>query len=271
MSRTAAAQPRGRWATIGLTAYLLAIYAFIFLPVASLVLFSFQATTVPVPPFTGPSLRWYSELLADGRMTSALRNSLQVGLVSAAAATVLGFLAAYGLGRYRPAGSRSLRAVLMAPLAVSYLVIALGLSLATNELAIARSLTLVTLGHVVINLPLAFAVVLSQMRPEHAQLERAARDLGAGELRVLSRIVVPVLLPSILAAFLLSFTLSWDEFVIALLLARFDVTLPVEIWSALRTGLNPKTNAAGSVVFAFSIALLAMAYLLMRRRTDARR
>ncbi len=109
------------------------------------------------------------------------------------------------------------------------------------------------------------------MRPEHAQLERAARDLGAGELRVLSRIVVPVLLPSILAAFLLSFTLSWDEFVIALLLARFDVTLPVEIWSALRTGLNPKTNAAGSVVFAFSIALLAMAYLLMRRRTDARR
>jgi spermidine/putrescine transport system permease protein len=260
-----------RGGTLAVTGYLLAVYAFIFLPVASLVLFSFQATSVPVPPFTGPSLRWYTDLFADGRMTSALTNSLVVGLVSAAAATLLGFLAAYGLGRYRPGGARTLRALLMSPLGVSYLVIAFGLALAANELAIGRSLTLVTLGHVVINLPLAFAVILSQMRDEHVRLERAARDLGAGELTVLARIVVPVLAPGIVAAFLLAFTLSWDEFIIALLLARFDVTLPVEIWSALRTGLNPKTNAAGSLVFAGSVVLLVATYLVGRRRVGAQR
>jgi spermidine/putrescine transport system permease protein len=252
---------------IAWSGYLVLVYAFIFLPVAALVLFSFQSTNLPVPPFTGPSLRWYQELFADGRMTSALRHSLQVGVISAAVSTGLGFLAAYGLGRYHPAGTRGLRAVLMSPLGVSYLVIGLGLALTANQFALGRSLTLVTIGHVVINLPLAFAVILSQMRDEHAQLERAARDLGAGEVQVLARVVVPVLLPGIAAAFLLSFTLSWDEFIIALLLARFDVTLPVEIWSALRTGLNPKTNAAGTVVFVFSVVLLALTYLAVRRRT----
>lgn len=251
--------------------YLVLIYVFIFLPVASLVLFSFQSMSLPVPPFNGASLRWYAELLDDGRMTSALGNSLRVGVVSAAVSTVLGFLAAYGLGRYRPGGAKVLRGLIMAPLGVSYLVIGLGLSLAANQLVIGRSLMLVTIGHVVINLPLAFAVILSQMRDEHARFEQAARDLGAGEVVVVTRIVVPVLAPGIVAAFLLTFTLSWDEFIIALLLARFDVTLPVQIWSALRTGLNPTTNAAGSLVLAFSVVLLILTYLVARRRVGARR
>ncbi len=262
--------PLQRLGIVARTVYLVVVYAFIFLPVASLVLFSFQSTSLPVPPFTGPSLRWYTALLDDGRMTSALGNSLRVGLISAAISTLLGFLAAYGLGRYRPAGAKGLRGLLIAPLGVSYLVIGLGLSLVANQFVIARSLTLVTIGHVVINLPLAFAVILSQMRDEHARFEKAARDLGAGELAVLTRVVVPVLAPGIAAAFLLAFTLSWDEFIIALLLARFDVTLPVEIWSALRTGLNPTTNAAGSLVFAFSVVLLVLAYLVARRRAGAR-
>lgn len=260
-----------RWGKALRVGYLGGIYLFIFLPVASLVLFSFQSTTLPVPPFTGPSLRWYEALFADGRMTDALKHSVQVGLVSATISTVLALLAAYGIGRYRPAGATGLRALLMAPLGVSYLVIGLGLSLSANQLAVGRSLTLVTIGHVVINLPLAFAIILSQMRDEHARFERAARDLGANEFTVITRIVVPVLLPGIAAAFLLAFTLSWDEFIIALLLARFDVTLPVEIWSALRTGLNSKTNAAGTLVFAFSVVLLALTYAVTRRRLGGRR
>jgi spermidine/putrescine transport system permease protein len=260
-----------RVGVVARTGYLVLIYAFIFLPVATLVLFSFQGSTVPVPPFDGPSLRWYGELFSDGRLMSSLGNSVVVGLVSATGATILGFLAAYGLARFRPAGLQALRALLMAPLGVSYLVVALGLSLSANQLGVSRSLTLVTIGHVVINLPLAFAIILSQMNPAQATLERAARDLGAGEFTVLRTVTVPVLAPGLVAAFLLAFTLSWDEFIIALLLARFDVTLPVEIWSALRTGLDPKTNAAGTLVFALSFTLLGLAFAMLRRRTERRR
>lgn len=246
-------------------AYLGLVYLFIFLPVLTLMLFSFQDGRVPVPPFRGFSLRWYESLFGNERMMSALGNSVGVGLASAGIATFLGFLAAYGLARYRPAAARAVRAILIAPLAVSYLVIGLGLSIGANELRIGRSLTLVTIGHAVINLPLAFAVVLSQMSEQQERLEKAARDLGASEIRVLALITVPLVLPGLLAAFALAFTLSWDEFVIALLLSRFDVTLPVEIWSALRTGLDPETNAVGTLVFALSVGLLAATYVLVAR------
>jgi spermidine/putrescine transport system permease protein len=252
------------------TGYLLLVFSFILLPVASLVIFSFQATNLPIPPFTGPSLRWYEALFADTRMVDALRHSLLVGTVSAFFSTLLGFLAAYGVGRFAPAGAKAIRAIVMTPLGVSYLVIGFGLSITANELALGRSLVAVTLGHIIINLPLAFAIILSQMRDEDATLEKAARDLGANEFTVLTRIAIPVLMPGILAAFLLSFTLSWDEFIIAFFLAGFDVTLPIEIWSQLRTGLDAKTNAAGTLVFAISVVALTLAYTMnraMRRRS----
>jgi spermidine/putrescine transport system permease protein len=245
--------------------YLAVVYGFIFLPVAALMLFSFHDGLVPVPPFRGPTLRWYAELLRDERMMDALRNSVWVGLTSSALATGLGFLAAYGLARYRPAAAALVRGVLIAPIAVSYLVIALGLSIGANALGVGRSLTLVVIGHVVINLPLAFAVIASQMSPAQERLEKAARDLGASELRVLALVTVPVLLPGLLAAFALSFTLSWDEFVIAFLLTRFDVTLPVEIWSSIRTGLDPETNAVGTLVFLLSVGLLAVTLTVFSR------
>lgn len=245
--------------------YACAVYAFIFLPVVVLMLFSFQDGLVPVPPFHGPSLRWYETLLGNDRMMSALRNSVVVGLSSAGLATLLGFLAAYGLARFRPRAGRVIRAVVMTPLAVSYLIIGLGLSLAFNELALSRSLLQVMIGHAVINLPIAFAVILSQLSEEQEHIEKAARDLGAGEAKVMALITVPLVLPGLLAAFALSFTLSWDEFVIALLLSRFDVTLPVEIWSALRTGLDPETNAVGTLVFVASIALLGLTYAAVAR------
>jgi spermidine/putrescine transport system permease protein len=254
-----------RLGTLAGATYAFIVYAFIFLPVVVLILFSFQDGVIPVPPFRGATLRWYESLFANERLMSALRNSVLVGLAAAAIATALGFLAAYGVARYRPAAGRVLRAGLMTPLAVSYLVIGLGLSIGFNELGVARSLAQVTVGHVVINLPLAFAVILSQMSEEQAHMEKAGRDLGASEPRVLALISVPMLLPGLLAAFVLSFTLSWDEFVIALLLTRFDVTLPVEIWSALRTGLDPETNAVGSLVFGLSVGLLVATYAVLAR------
>jgi len=246
--------------------YALAVYGFIFLPVIVLVLFSLQATSFPIPPFTGPSLRWYEAVLADARLTSALFNSVLVALLSSALAVALGFLAAWGFARYHLPRSGLMRGLITLPLTVSYLIIGMGLLILFNAAGIPKSLIVAGIGHVVINLPLCFAIIYSQMGDHQVNIERAARDLGAPEWKVLFLVSVPVLWPAIFASFFLSMTFSWDEFVISFLLTRFDTTLPVEIWNLLRSGLNPRTNAIGSLVFGVSIVLALLLELAFLRR-----
>lgn len=247
-------------------AYGALLYGFIYLPVLVLVTFSFQESTLPVPPFQGPSLRWYQAVWADQRLLEALLNSVTVALGSSLMAVLLGFLAAYGMARHRPAGGSWLSALLMAPLTVSYLIIGMGLLITFNSVGLGKSLLAVGIGHVVINLPLCFAILYSQMGEHQAHVERAARDLGAQEWQVLLLITVPMLWPALFAGFFLSVTFSWDEFLIAFLLSRFQVTLPVEIWSMLRTGLDPRTNAVGSVVFLVSVGLVLLLTLIFTPR-----
>ena len=246
--------------------YLAAAFGFIYLPVGTLILFSFQDGGLPVPPFEGPSLRWYADILNDGDVMTALWNSLSVAVVSAGLAVILGFLAAYGLARYVLPGSALLRGLLIAPLTVSYLVIGLGLLVVIQRTGLGLSLVTAGIGHVVINLPLAFAIIYASMGAQQQSAERAARDLGATEARVILLVTVPMLAPSIAAAFFLSVTLSWDEFIIAFLLTRFDVTLPVEIWSMLRSGLSPRLNAVGSLVFLVSVAVVLILELVVFRK-----
>ncbi len=249
--------------------YAALLYGFIFLPVIVLILFSFQATQFPIPPFTGPSLRWYGAVLTDARLTAGLVNSVIVALVSSAVAVLFGFLAAWGFARFRLPGEAWLRGLIALPLTVSYLVIGMGLLVMFNAIGMPKSLWAAGIGHVVINLPLCFAIIYSQMGDHQTTIERAARDLGAAEWQVLLLITAPMLWPALFAAFFLSMTFSWDEFVISWLLTRFDTTLPVEIWNLLRSGLNPKTNAVGALVFGVSIVLAILFELVALRRRPA--
>jgi spermidine/putrescine transport system permease protein len=246
--------------------YLVATFGFIYLPVSVLVLFSFQGSSLPVPPFDGPSLEWYGDVLSDDDLTEALANSLIVALGASALACGLGFCAAYGLARHVLPGSALMRGLLIAPLTVSYLIVGLGLLIVLNRLGAGLSLWTAGIGHVVINLPLCFAIIYASMGAQQQNAERAARDLGAREHQVVLLVTVPMLAPAIAAAFFLSVTLSWDEFIIAFLLTRFDVTLPVEIWSMLRSGLSPRLNAIGSFVFLISVAAVLILELFVFRR-----
>ena len=247
-------------------AYMAAAYAFIFLPVVVLVVFSFQDGRLPVPPLQGVSLRWYKTILSDPALMAALLNSLIVAVVSSGLALILGFLAAHALARVHLPGSVVMRGLLIAPMTVSYLIIALGLLTLFNQTGIRPSLWTVGIGHVVINLPLCFAITFAAMGDQQRNAERAARDLGASDWQVLGYISAPMLAPALAAAFFLSVTFSWDEFIIAFLLTRFDVTLPVEIWSMLRSGLSPATNAVGALVFLVSTALVVTLELTVFRK-----
>jgi spermidine/putrescine transport system permease protein len=246
--------------------YAAAIYGFIFLPVGVLVLFSFQGTLFPIPPFNGPSLRWYQAVLSDARLTSGLVNSVMVAVITSAVATLLGFLSAWGFARFHLPASTFLRALITLPLTVSYLIIGMGLLIFFNWIGIPKSLMAAGIGHVVINLPLCFAIIYSQMGQHQANIENAARDLGASEWKVLLLVTAPMMWPALFASFFLSMTFSWDEFIISFLLTRFETTLPVEIWNLLRAGLNPKTNAVGALVFGISIILAIIFELVAFRK-----
>lgn len=249
--------------------YIALCYLFILLPVVILVLFSFQDGRIPVPPFHGPTLKWYAALFADDELMSAFGNSVLVGVASSAISVVLGFLAAYGVSRHKFSGQNLLRGIILLPLAVSYLLIGMGLLITMSALGIGPALWLVVIGHAVINIPLAFSICLAQLGEHQRKIEWAARDLGAGTFRVLTRITVPVIAPALIAAFCLCFTLSWDEFLISFLLTRFDVTLPVVIWSLLRGGVSPQLNAAGALIFGISIVLVLLVEALLFRKRQS--
>ena len=249
--------------------YVVLLYGFIFLPVLVLVTFSFQESRIPVPPFDGPSLQWYQAIMDDRRLMDALLNSVVVAVVSSVVSVTLGFLAAFALARFTLPGSRLFQGLLTAPLTVSYLIIAMGLLITFTEFGVPKSLLTIGIGHVVINLPLCFAILYSQMGEHQHNVEQAARDLGASEWQVMLLISVPMLWPALFASFFLSVTFSWDEFIIAFMVSKFDVTLPVEIWSMLRSGLNPKTNAVGSLVFLVSFAIVFFLDLVVFRKRKA--
>ena len=243
--------------------YLVLVLSFIYLPVVVLVLFSFQDGVLPVFPFTGPSLQWYEKMLANERLVESLMNSVVVAILSSIVTTFLGFLAAYGMARRKPRFAGGIRFVLMAPLTVSYLIIAMGMLITLNLIGIPKSLFAVGLGHVVINLPLCFAIIYSQFGDHLRNIDWAARDLGASDAQTLLRVIAPIMKPSLLASFCLSATLSWDEFIIAFLLSRFDVTLPVIIFEMLRAGLTPEVNAAGTMVFAISMLTIGVSAIFV--------
>mgnify|MGYP001182681835 FL=1 len=249
--------------------YLALGFLFIYLPVVVLVLFSFQDGLLPVPPFQGPSLQWYERMFDNRRLMEALLNSIVVATLSSVVATLLGFFAAHTLARKNMRFSGAARYFLMAPITVSYLIIGMGLLVTFNLLGVSRSLFVVVIGHVIINLPLCFAIIYSQMGDHQKNIERAARDLGATDLQTLVLITAPIMRPALFAAFCIAATLSWDEFIIAFLLSRFDVTLPVTIFEMLRAGLTPEVNAAGTVVFAISITMVLIAILLSSRRKNS--
>lgn len=245
------------------TAYVLIALCFIYLPVIVLVVFSFQDGLLPVPPFNGPSLQWYEKMFANDRLMESLVNSVVVAVLSSLVTTALGFLAAYGMGRRRPRFAGGIRFILMAPLTVSYLIIGIGLLITLNMMGIPKSLFAVGIGHVMINLPLCFAIIYSQFGDHLRNIDWAARDLGAGDFQTLVHVIAPIMKPSLFASFCLSATLSWDEFIIAFLLSRFDVTLPVIIFEMLRAGLTPEVNAAGTMVFAISMVTVGIAAVVM--------
>jgi spermidine/putrescine transport system permease protein len=242
------------------------VFLFVFAPIVSTVVFSFNADRFPSLPWGGFSLAWYAAVLTDDSVRRSLVNSLIVAAATAAIATVLGFAAAYVDYRFRFFGKRAYMALASLPPTVP--VVILGVAMLTFEGRIGLSGTLagVVAGHVVLCSPFAMALVRMRLADLDRDLEPAAWNLGATAWMSLREIVIPFALPSILASLFITAAVSFDEYMIAWFVSGLNETLPVRVLAMLQGQVSPRINAVGSLVFAVSAILVVLAQILTRRK-----
>ncbi|MCG8362355.1 MAG: ABC transporter permease, partial [Pseudanabaenales cyanobacterium] len=249
--------------TVGGWLYLGLGYLFLLAPIFTLVLFSFEDARFPALPWAGWTLKWYQDLFADGRLLESLRHSLIVSPLAAAAATAIGFFAAYVLNRFDFLGKRLLSIVLIVPIITPSLILGVAFLGLLSRLHLQGQLFSVFLTHVVILIPTAIALITLRLAQMPREMEEAAWNLGAAEWQTLIRIVLPWSIPGIAGAWLLAFTFSFDEFVIAWFVCGFEQTLPVAIYNFLGANLTPSLNAIGTIFFLISVLLLVGVELLL--------
>lgn len=248
-------------------ALLIAGLAFLYAPLAVLVVGSFNAARL-AGSWGGWTLRWYEQVLADPLLREATGLSLRVALVSAILATVLGGLAGYALARQRIPARPAFAGLLAAPLVLPDLLIGFSFVLLFVVLGVPRGAGTIVLAHATIGMAYVAVVVQAQLAAAGTLLEDAARDLGATPWGALLRITLPLASPALVAGFLLSFTLSFDDLVVASFVSGPGATtLPMVMFSSLRLGATPALAAIATLLLLMVTALLAgLAAVLARWR-----
>jgi spermidine/putrescine transport system permease protein len=264
----------GRAGRVMLTSYFALLVIFLYAPLAVLLLFAFNDSTVMAFPINGFTTKWFHNGLTDGDLTSALIRSAFIAVINGLASTLLGVMAAVGfVGRRLPLRRTALTLILL-PLVVPYIVLAVGLTVLLHELGMTTSLVAVLAGHVVISLPYSVLVILPRLRTLDDSILEAARDLGASDVKAFVLVTLPLLAPALLSSFLIAFTVSFDEFAIASFLAPpGSPTYPVFLYAGSRTpALLPEVIAIGSIVIALSLVVVVLAEVGRRwveRRLEA--
>jgi spermidine/putrescine transport system permease protein len=241
------------------------VLLFLFAPLFLVALFSFNDSSISVFPIRAFTLRWYESLAANTEFRTALANSLIVAGTTVVLATTLGMAAATGVHRYAPRFRAALRSGASLPMMVPHLILGIALLGFYNLVAIDLSLMTVIMGHSVVAFPYVFLIVSARLVGFDPSLEEAARDLGAGTVRIFWEITLPLLAPAILTAALISFTLSFDEVVVTFFTTGTDNTLPMVIWAMLRVGITPEINAIATLTVVVSCLMAGVAEVIIRR------
>lgn len=246
---------------------LVLVFGFLYLPIAVLVLLSFNASGLPTT-WSGFSLRWYVSLAGNSDILHAAWNTLIVALVATLIATVLGTMLAIGM-ETRKRKSTTLEALAFAPMVIPDIVLAVALLTLFSRLNVTMGLPTIIISHVIFDLAFVCSVVRARLKNFDFSIVEASRDLGASSFTTFWRITFPVLLPAIIAGALLAFTLSVDEFIIAFFTSgagRSSITLPMQIYSMIRFGVTPEINALATIVMGVSAAALLLSQYLNKEQ-----
>ena len=249
----------------GLLPASLANLVFLYAPIVVLIVFSFNAARLPTA-WEGFSLQWYVLLVRDHALAAALQNSVLIAAVSTVLATLLGVSAAVGLERLPWRRRVWLEGALLLPLVIPEVMMGVALLLLFVLVKMPLGLLTVTIGHAAFNVPVVLVIVRSRLRKLDPQLEEAARDLGATPWRAFRRVTLPLLRPAIVGAALLAFTVSLDDFVVTFFTAGPGATtLPLKVYSMIKTGISPEINALSTILVLASMGLVSLSLLFQRK------
>ncbi len=245
------------------------MFIFMYLPIVVLAFYSFNKSPYSAA-WQGFTLDWYRSLFSDERILSALRNSLVVAFTAVGISSVLGTLVAVGLARYQFPGKSLYRGILYLPLIIPDIALAVATLIFLAAFAIPLSIWTIVAAHVVFCLAYIALVVSFRLTNLDPHLEEAALDLGATPVQAFLKVLLPQLMPAIVAGCLLAFVLSLDDFLIASFTAGSGSnTLPMEIFSRIRTGVKPDINAL-SVILILVSAIAAFVAELIRASGEAK-
>lgn len=255
------ASPKSRWLSLHATA----VFAFLYLPIVVLIVYSFNGQGVGGFPPRNLTLDWYRTLFADGPIWDSVLNSLLVALVAMFISLALGIPAALALDRANFPGKTLFRRLVLLPLILPGIITGLSLLMLFREAHMRLSLVTIILGHGTALISVATTEVFAGLQKLDRAQEEASLDLGANYWQTFWRVTIPNLKLPIIGAALLIFTLSMDEIAVSFFLIGRDNTLPLEIWGRLRRGITPEINAISTIIFFFSLIAIVMWYRLRTR------
>ena len=253
----------------GLRTLLVSALVFLHLPVLALAVFSFSRSRLSAS-FEGPSLVWYEKLVSNGPLMRAMENSLVVGSLATLIVLVITTAAAFALRVVSARMQRRTASIFLLPLVTPEIVFGASLLALFSRLLVPLGLLTVIAAHVVFSMSFAFFVIRARVQALPSHVEEAARDLGATSMQVFRRITLPLLMPGLVAAGLLTFSLSIDDYVVTSFVSGAGgTTLPVYIYSLLKSSLSPEIAAASTVLLTATTLLLLAAALIEKHPRGA--
>ena len=242
------------------------VLAYLMLPIAIILLFSFNDTKSRFNfVWQGFTLKSWKNPFAFADLTDALVTSIQVAVISTIVATIIGTLMALALVRYQFRGRAPINFFIFIPLATPEVVLGASLLSLFISVGFARGLTTILIAHVMFNISFVVVTVRSRLIGFDRSLEEAAQDLGANGTQTFLRVTLPLIAPGVLAAALLAFALSIDDFVITNFNAGSTVTYPLYIWGAARVSIPPQVNVLAAMIFVFTLAMMLLTVWQQRR------
>ncbi len=232
------------------------IYFFLFVPIAILVIFSFNTSKLNFT-WQGFTLYWYAKLLTNESILNAFKNSLIVAVITTLLSTMIGTMVAFALVRYNFRGRRVLSSTILLPIIIPDIIEGISLLIFFVWMGVQLGLATIVIAHVAFCISFVAIVVRARLHGLDRSIEEAAMDLGADKFQTFFKITLPLIMPGVVAGALLAFTLSFDDFLITFFTAGVgSTTLPLKIYSMIKFGITPEINAISTIVLIFSMVLV---------------